>query len=363
MKILQIGSSLESWGGIERYIAYLSEGLEQRGHDVTVACAPSSPLALHVSAKTIPIRVRRKFDFQAFAQYLKCFRHNRFDAVHVHFSPDFLLPAMAARITRQPASIMTRHVVLPWTSTKVQLYCTLFDHFIPVSDAVERVLISSGVPKSRMTVAKAGCPPLQPKVDRSALRAQLGVSQDGVAFGFFGRLVVEKGIDTLIEASQALPANASYEVFGSGPLSDKLQQRAKASGGRVHFHGFRDDVPECIQAMDAVVIPSVWEEAFPYAALEAMSVGRPVIASRAGGMPEIVSNGETGFLFDKGDSQELARIVARLSADPALLTAMGAKGQKEHRCQYTVECMAERIEGVYKSLKVPSPQKRHQPAL
>jgi glycosyltransferase involved in cell wall biosynthesis len=80
-------------------------------------------------------------------------------------------------------------------------------------------------------------------------------------------------------------------------------------------------------------------------------------------MPEIVENGDTGLLFDKGDSEELGRIVSRLAADPALMTAMGTNGQKAHRCHYTVECMAERIEGVYEGLTVPSHHKRQQHAL
>ncbi len=118
MKILQVGSSLESWGGIERYVAYLSEGLAARGNEVVVSCQPCCPLDKNLKVKSLPIRVRRKFDFHAFSQYLKHFKEVRYDVVHVHFSPDFLLPAIAARMRAQPLSIMTRHVVLSCTYEK-----------------------------------------------------------------------------------------------------------------------------------------------------------------------------------------------------------------------------------------------------
>ena len=350
MKILQVGSSLESWGGIERYVAYLSDGLAARGHQVVVSCLPSCPLHNHLNVPILPIRVRRKFDFPAFAQYVRHFRSNRYDVVHVHFSPDFLLPAIAARMTRQPLSIMTRHVVLPWTQTKVRLYSNLFDHFIPVSEAVERQLEVSGIQKAKMTVAKAGCPPLVAAKPREEIRKELGIEDGIVAMGYFGRLVVEKGVDTLITATVSVPKGISFEVFGNGPLSGELEARAKAAATPVRFHGFREDIPECIQAMEAVVIPSIWEEAFPYAALEAMSVGRPVIASRVGGMPEIVEDGRTGFLFDKGDAVGLGEAAARLAANRSMAEKMGDDARESHRSSYTIEKMAERIEAVYRSV-------------
>ena len=336
-----------SWGGIERYVAYLSEGLAERGNEVTVACAPNTPLCTHVSAPKVPILNRRKLDFPAMGKFLKLFRANRFDVVHIHFSPDFLLPAMAARMTKQPCTIMTRHVVLPWSPTKVRLYSTLFDHFIPVSNAVQDQLIASGIPKHKLTVAKAGCPPLTPAKVRGETRRELGIEEDLFAIGFFGRLVAEKGVETLISASPSIEKGVSFEVFGEGPLSEPLVELAQQSGSRVRFHGFRDDVPECLQAIDAVVIPSVWEEAFPYAALEAMSVGRTVLASRVGGMSEIVEDGATGYLFNKRDASGLAVMASKLANDPYTNLMMGTRAKEVHRSTYTIQKMAERIEAVY----------------
>jgi glycosyltransferase involved in cell wall biosynthesis len=240
---------------------------------------------------------------------------------------------------------------LPWTPTKIRLYSNLFDHFIPVSDAVQRQLVASGMRPEQMTVAKAGCPPLVPTKPREVVRGELGIHNGAVAVGYFGRLVVEKGVDTLISAAADMPKGITFEVFGNGPLSGELESRAKSVSSQVHFHGFRDDIPECIQAMEAVIIPSVWEEAFPYAALEAMSVGRPVLASRVGGMPEIVDDGRTGLLFEKGDVVSLSEAARKLAGNPELCAKMGGEAREAHRQLYTIEKMAERIEAVYLSVQ------------
>ncbi len=349
MKVLQVGSSLLSWGGIERYIAYLSEGLAERGHEVTIACGPNTPLQNHATVPYIPILNRRKLDFQAMSKYIRLFKSNRYDVVHIHFSPDFLLPAVAARLTRQPCTIMTRHVVIPWSPAKVKLYSSLFDHFIPVSNAVERQLIASGMPAHKLTVAKAGCPPMAPHKLRADTRRELGIQDDLFAIGFFGRLVAEKGVDTLIDASNSTESRVRFEVFGEGPLSGPLVEMAQGNGSKVRFHGYRDDVPECLLAIDAVVIPSIWEEAFPYAALEAMSVGKAVLATRVGGMPEIIEDGSTGYLFDKKDAPGLASMASRLANDPVENNKMGQRAREVHRSMYTTQKMAERIEAVYRA--------------
>ncbi|MCB8933461.1 MAG: glycosyltransferase family 4 protein [Fimbriimonadaceae bacterium] len=343
LKIAQVGSSLFDWGGIERYVAYLSQGLAARGHDVDVWCPAESPLAQRATVAVRPSALRGQFRFDRIGGFVRLFRKGRYDVAHIHFSPDFIVPALAARLQRVPLVVMTRHVALPWSPSKVRRYLRLFDHIIPVSDAVERRLHESGVPASRMTVAKAGCEPLRPKVGREAAREALGIAEGDFAAGVFGRLVKEKGVDVLLRA-QSVPDHVRYEVFGEGPELDSLRREA---GPRTTFRGFVPDVADAMNAMDAIVLPSVWEEAFPYAALEAMSLGRALVASRIGGLPEVVVDGETGLLFDPGSSPMLASCLTRLAGDADLVARLGAAGLASHRATYELGHMAERIERVY----------------
>lgn len=350
MKILQVGSSLFDWGGIERYVVYLAEGLAERGHEVHTTCPSGSPLSQRIVGKQHPIALKRQFQFSLLPTYLKLLKREKFDVFHVHFSPDFVIPAMAARMAKQPRIIMTRHVVLPWSASKVKRYLKLFDHIVPVSDAVQRVLKDSGVPAKRMTVAKAGVPGLTPSQSREEARTSLGLGHE-FAIGFFGRLVPEKGVDVLIRSLDNLPQGVQIDIFGQGPQESELKQLGQTYGERVRFRGFVENVANAMSAMDAIGIPSVWEEAFPYSALEALSVGVPIIGSMSGGLPELVDEGNTGFLSVKGDPKSFAEATLKLKAkSQSDWNMMAEAARNRHQSEFTIAHFAERMERVYVSL-------------
>jgi len=348
LRVLQVASSLYEWGGIERYVVYLATGLTERGHQVEITCPPGSPISERVPG-THALTMRRKLDLRGFAAYLRLFRANRYDVVHGHFSPDFTLPAYAARMTRQPLTVMTRHLATHWSQPKARAYSRLWNRIIPVSHAVERRLAENGVPPGQMVVAKAGSPAPTLKSARADVRDDLMIADHQFALGSFGRLVPEKGVEVLLGALPEL-SGVRVCVFGSGPSEIALKQLAdeRKLQPRVTFHGQVADVADAMASMDAVVIPSTWEEPFPYAALEAMALGRPIIASRIGGLPEVVQEGVTGTLFNPGDSADLAGAIGRLMADRQAAEAMGRRGRELHRAEYTVERMAERIEAAYR---------------
>jgi glycosyltransferase involved in cell wall biosynthesis len=108
-----------------------------------------------------------------------------------------------------------------------------------------------------------------------------------------------------------------------------------------------EDVANAMNAMDCVLIPSLWEEALGFSALEAMSLGKPIVATKSGGLPELVVPGETGFLIEKRDSGALADAVRELSADPALAERLGKRAREIQRAEYTIEKFGERMEAVY----------------
>ncbi|AIE87498.1 glycosyl transferase, group 1 [Fimbriimonas ginsengisoli Gsoil 348] len=308
-----------------------------------IACPPGSPISERASHPTEPITVRGKFDLKGLAAYLRLFRSQQFDVVHAHFSPDFTLPAYAARMRRQGLTVMTRHVALQWSSPKAKAYSRLWRHIIPVSHAVERRLLQSGIPASQMTVAKAGLPEPIPRRKRKDARAALWLEPNEFVVGSFGRLVPDKGIDVLIEAMRQVDGVKAC-IFGHGPYAEDL--RTKAAGLKsVMFQGSVADVADAMAAMDVVVIPSTWEEAFPYAALEAMALSRPIVASNIGGLPEMVEDGVNGRLFPPGDASALAAVLNEMKS--ANREPMGAAGRARYEQEFTIEKMAERIEAVF----------------
>ena len=169
---------------------------------------------------------------------------------------------------------------------------------------------------------------------------------DGVVIGFAGRLVALKGVHVLLRAFARLAAElpeARLEIGGEGPEEEALRRQAAALGvgERVAFRGWCSDVAAEMRGWDVAVLPSL-EEAFGLAAAEAMACGVPVVASRVGGLPEVVVEGETGFLVAAGDAEALRARLRELAADPALRRAMGAAGHdRARRCFSVAEFVGE----------------------
>src|SRR5205823_12785948 len=130
-----------------------------------------------------------------------------------------------------------------------------------------------------------------------------------------------------------------YVFCGEGREASALERTAVALDGAVRFVGFRADVPVCLAAADIVALPSL-REGLGVAALEAMAAGRPVVASRVGGLAEVVVHEETGLLVPPADPEALALALARLTRDPGLCARLGAAGRARVLSHYTMTRMA-----------------------
>jgi glycosyltransferase involved in cell wall biosynthesis len=162
-------------------------------------------------------------------------------------------------------------------------------------------------------------------VVRARVRAELGLEGSFVVL-CAGHVIAEKGFDVAIEAVARLPADTVLLVAGSGPALAGLEARAVrlALGKRVRFLGRQADVAPLMQAADVLACPSLWAEAAGLVNMEAQACGIPVVASRVGGIPEIIEDGRTGILHEPGDAEALAAALERLRADPELRARIGA---------------------------------------
>jgi glycosyltransferase involved in cell wall biosynthesis len=139
-------------------------------------------------------------------------------------------------------------------------------------------------------------------------------------------LIPDKGVDVLVRALPALTSPLwRLSVVGEGPQASELEALAGDLGvkERVRFLGLRDDVDRLLQGSDVLVHPAVWQEALGYTVLEGMSSAVPVIASRVGGIPELITDGENGFLVPPGDPEAIAEKLNLLASDPGLRESLG----------------------------------------
>ncbi len=347
MRILQVGSSMpDDWGGIERYVTFLTGALAARGHEVALTAPAGSPLASRSTVSLIPLRVRQKYDLTACAAYLRLFRATNYDIVNTHFSPDYLVPAWAAKLAHQKGTVLTRHVAVPFRSNRARQYSRLYERFIGVSGATVASLTASGLDPNLCMRVDTGIPALKPKSSRHEAREKLGGDPDAFKVGIVGRLVPEKGHEVLMNA--AMKGGFEVHVIGDGPLLSDLRYRF----GRpeIRFHGRVPETADFMIGLDTVCVPSIWEEALGLVVLEAMSLGLPIIASNVGGIPEAVAHGSTGLLVPPGDPDALASSISRLKADRELALALGTQGQAVFLASRQPESMASQTEIVYQTM-------------
>jgi len=169
-------------------------------------------------------------------------------------------------------------------------------------------------------------------------------------FIYVGRLSREKGLDVLLDAKRRVK-RPDLVVVGDGELREELERTA-SNGGGISFSGFlsKDRLAEVWRGAAFTVVPSVWYENFPYAILESFAFGKPVIASRIGGMPELVRDGENGFLVEPGDSEELAERISYLASKPEELSRMGRLARRAVEERYSVEKHYESIMSLYERM-------------
>ncbi len=172
-------------------------------------------------------------------------------------------------------------------------------------------------------------------------------SERGGYFLYAGRLTAEKGLRTLLAAAERAPG-VRIEIAGDGELRDEVAAlAARCPGVTLRGHLAPDEVLRLQRGAIAVVVPSEWYENLPFAILEAFAAGTPAIASRIGGIPELVVDGETGWLFPPGDAAALAERLTRAAADRPTLVEMGRRARAFVRKRHDPAAHYDALLGVY----------------
>jgi len=184
------------------------------------------------------------------------------------------------------------------------------------------------------------------------VRTELGIAPDAPVIGAVGQLREEKALDVLIDAAARLaPRMEGLTVLlpGVGPEEAALREAASALDGTVRFLGQRDDIPDVLAAMDVAVCCS-HREGSPLSVMEYMAAGLPVVATRVGGVPDIIGDGEHGLLVAPGDAGALAAALEQLLGDPARREAMGARAAERQREEFDLDVMVGRVQALYEEL-------------
>jgi glycosyltransferase involved in cell wall biosynthesis len=351
----------------ERYDSLLATGVA-RAHEGDYLALHGGPADRVVRVPTLGREVRPAADGAALVALVRLMRRIRPHVVHTHTAKAGVLGRLAARLARVPVVLHTFHGHVfngyfgPWPA---RLFLSLeravarrTDCLLAVSGAVRQDLLALGVGRpDQFRVVPLGLDLdrfLASDASRGGLRAELGLSHDVPLVGIVARLVHIKAHEVFLRAAARVARevlDSRFIVVGDGERRAELETLAMQLGlaERTHFLGWRHDPERVYADLDVVVLTSR-SEGSPVALIEAMAAGRPVVATRVGGVSDVVEDGVTGHLAPSGDTETVAAAVVHLLSDPKRSEAMGQAGRKRVIPRFAMGRLLADLDGLYRDL-------------
>jgi len=380
LKVLQLITRLDKGGSAENTFL-TATGLDRNNYEVILMSGPVEDPGQDRKKEIGESGIRHIFipelvrnisfinDFIAFLKIYRVLKKEKFDFVHTHTSKAGFLGRLAAKLARTSIIIHTPHghVFFGYFGsfkTKIfilleKLASCLTDKIVALTNGEKEDYIAHKVArKEKLAVISSGVDLNRFKEpsseEKKNLKKELGIPENSLVVGTVGRLVLVKGPEFLIEASKIIVSKYpdTYFLFaGDGPLRQSLEKKACRMGVKknIIFLGWRDDVSKIISIFDIFVLPSL-NEGMGRVLIEAMALRKPVVASRVGGIPDLVSHGKNGFLVQPKNPMELAKYIQHLLEDRGKREKMGSAGQ-ETIFNFSKERMIEDTEKLYEELR------------
>ena len=357
-RILHVYSSRTS-GGAEKVMLELAAGLERRGHKNFIAAPGGSFMFNRAGALGLPSRaltIRGSFDLIGIARLLAIVIGGRIDIVHAHQGKVFW-PCIFVKflLLRRIKVVFHRHAQLPHRFYS-RLHYRAADKVIAISNAVgEGLRQRENVPPSKISIVYNGTDfgRFNTDVDAGGTRREYGLGSYPVV-GTIAAMNMPKGKGQqyLIEAAQIVSVShpeTRYLIVGDGPLRAGLERMARRTplADKIIFTGHTEKVERFMAAMDVVCLLSWDTEGFGQVLVEAQAMGKPVIGTCVGGIPETFSDNETGLLIPPEDSRALAAAICRLLADADLRSRMGAGGFERAHKYFSIDAMVTAVNKIY----------------
>jgi L-malate glycosyltransferase len=350
-----------TWRGGQNQVLVTVMGLRALGHRAALVAHPSGELRRRAQEglDLIPLAPRTELDLGAAWRLSRVLRQLRPDIVHAHDPHAVAMAALARSMSTQavkPAIVASRRVdfhlgrnaLSRWKYRQVE-------RFVCASEAIRHILTRDGVAAGRTVTVHEGidvahvdaAPPAE-------LHEELWLPHHAPLVGNVAALVPHKGQRHLLDAAvDVLPhtPDARFIIAGDGELREALEHQIKHHHLEKHviLTGFRPDVLSLHKAFDIFVMSSI-TEGLGTSVLDAMAAGKPVVATRTGGIPEVVVDGETGFLVPPRDHRAMADAIVKLLEDADLRRQMGAAGRARVCEHFTAEVMVRKTVEVYDAL-------------
>lgn len=358
MRILFI-NSIQMFGGGEIWMLRTLCALQARGHHVWLCCRPEAEIGKRAVEQRIPVAFVEfggDFDPRSIFKLARFMKRERIEVVLTNMDKELRLGGLAAKLSGVPAVIPRRGIDYPlknrWRYRWA--YNVLATRILANSQATKRALLRHApwLDADRIEVIYNGIeaePFMQPGARN--FRAEWRVKPDELVLGFVGQLDERKGIRVLLAAFQRIKREwplARLVFAGQGPLRELIVSEIEKQswGEAVLLIGFVDDVVGVMQALDILLLPSYWE-GFGIVLIEAMAAGKPVISTDTSSMPEIIVDGQTGFVVPPGDAEALAARALHLLRDAGQREKLGCAARQRVLEKFTQQRMIEELENLF----------------
>ena len=359
MRIIHVNGELGFSGG-EVQTMLLLRGLRDHGHQNLVCAAADSALAAQATQEgfeVAPVTLRNDGDIRAIFSLTNAFKRNAADLVHLHTGRAIWLGGLAAKRAGLPVVATKRMDRRIKKNLKSRIiWHHLVDAAAGISATVMEQMRDGGVSAARRHLIYSSVDPssVSTNTPRTELRTAHGLTENDTMLLALGSLNRRKGFDVLIESLATLAQRNQHPqlwIGGDGPEKNALQMLTQERGleNHVRFLGQSDQVAALLQVADIVVMPSR-AEGLGIAALEAMAAGRPLIASRVGGLAESIIHEQSGLLVPPEDPDSLADAIERLLKDSDLRTHLNEGGPRRIQEQFLPETMVTRYLALYDAL-------------
>lgn len=376
LNVVTMVDGIGSYGGAETLARQVAQTLDPARFKSTFCVTRWEPLPEYRSAlaeldragvEFIGLRRSSRFDLRPWHRMVETMRERRIDILHSHKTGSNIWGAVVSTWAPVPIFIAHEHSwsfegQLPRKLVDRHLIARRADAFVAVSRADKRRMAEvEGISESKLHFIQNGIPAMRAPDPEAAVRKEFGIPADAPVIGIVATLRPEKVLDVLIEATARLTGefpDLSVLIVGGSEGSDAREGRrlealtAKMGlSSRVIFTGLRRDIPELLEAMDVTVLCSE-REGSPLSIMEYMQRAKPVVATRVGGIPDLVHDGVNGLLVEPHNPAELAGAIRKLLRDPTLAGKMGTRGREVQVRGFSIEATTRRVEYLYEELAV-----------
>jgi len=357
VKVLHVEAGRYLYGGAQQ-VVWLNEGLARRGIENVLVCPAGADIATDVagSARVHAIKMSGDLDLGLVPRLIRILKAEKPDLVHIHSRRGAdIYGGLAARIAGIPA-ILSRRVDNKESRVLSPFKYALYGRVIVISKAIGSVLVSCGVDASKIETVRSAvnADAYSTEADKDWFETEFSLPSNAKTLGVIAQLIPRKGHKYLLNIlPQLLQAHPQLQVliFGQGPLATELTDRVAQPEfeGRVKMAGFRNDLHHVFPNLYAVVHPAE-REGLGVALLQASASGVPVVAARAGGIPEIILDDLNGITFDIADEAGLLNALDALLSNQELRDRLGAGGSHLAHSEFSIDAMVEGNLKVYQSV-------------